>query len=93
MPRARMWYFFNTSAKQGNETFKGYTITKLDKEVVANRVSKKIEITDLETQEIKIYSSFTLAAKDIGVPSSSLSGYFSKNRSGPFKKRYILKLV
>lgn len=47
---ARMWYFFNTSAKQGNETFKGYIITKLDKEVVANRVSKKIEITDLETQ-------------------------------------------
>jgi len=90
--RAGLWYFLNKTVKLGNETLKGYTITKLDKDVV-NRGTKKLEITDLETKEIKVYPSFTLAAKALDVAPSSLSGYFANNRTNPFRKRYILKLL
>lgn len=57
------------------------------------RKTKKIEVTDIDTKEVTIYSSFTLAGKALGVAPSSLSGYFAKNRTNPFRKKYILKLV
>jgi hypothetical protein len=90
--RGALWYFFKNTVNLENETIKGYTITKLDKSVIS-RNTKKVEVTDLDTKEIKVYSSFTLAAKALDVAPSSLSGYFANNRINPFRKRYILKLV
>ena len=57
------------------------------------RGTKGIEVTDLETNEVTIYPSFTLAAEALNISPSSISGYFAKQRVNPFKKRYIFKLV
>lgn len=92
--RGRLWYFFSKTVKTGNETLKGYTITKIeDSQNKVHRKTKSIEITDIDTNEVAIYSSFTLAGEALGVAPSSLSGYFAKNRTNLFRKKYILKLV
>lgn len=97
--RAGLWYFFNKTVKSGNVTIKGYTISKLEVSNLGdplqneNKNTKKIKVIDLETNEETIYPSFTLAAQALGVKPSSLSGYFFKKRTNPFKKRYSLSLV
>ena len=77
-----------------NDTLKGYTISKItDTQVKVNRKSVKIEVTDIDTNEVKIYPSLSLAAEALNVPRSSLSGYFAKKRTNPYKNKYNLKLV
>lgn len=77
--RGRLWNFLSKSANTTDETLKGYIITKITGSTPkVNRKFKKIEVTDIETNEVNIYSSFTLAAEALGVPQSSLSGYFAK---------------
>ena len=89
--RARLWYFIH---KTENETLKGYSVSKLENiENKITRGTKGIEVTDLETNEVTIYPSFTLAAEALNISPSSISGYFAKQRVNPFKKRYIFKLV
>ena len=89
--RARLWYFIH---KTEDETLKGYSVSKLENlENKITRGTKGIEVTDLETNEVTIYPSFTLAAEALNIPTSSISGYFAKQRVNPFKKRYIFKLV
>ena len=89
--RARLWYFIH---KTRDETLKGYSISKLENiENKVTRSTKGIEVTDLETNEVTIYSSFTLAAEALNISQSSISGYFAKQRVNPFRKRYIFKLV
>ena len=92
--RGRLGYFFKNSGDTGNETVKGYIISKIeDTENKIHRKTKKIEVTDIDTNKVTIYSSFTLAGEALGVPSSSFSGYFAKNRSNLFRNKYKLKLV
>lgn len=92
--RGRLWYFFNKTVEIGNETLKGYTISKIeDSQNEIHRKTKKIEVSDVDTNEVTTYSSFTLAGKALGVAPSSLSGYFAKNRTNLFRKKYILRLV
>uniref|UniRef100_UPI0030E2B6C2 hypothetical protein n=1 Tax=Dematophora necatrix TaxID=2751867 RepID=UPI0030E2B6C2 len=99
--RAGLWYFFNKTVKSANVTIKGYTVSKLDVSnlgdlnplQIEKKNSKKIKVIDLETNEETIYPSFTLAAQVLDVKPSSLSGYFLKKRTNPFKKRYSLSLV
>lgn len=92
--RGRLWYFFTNRVDIGNETLKGYTISKIENsQNIIHRKTKKIEVTDIDTNEVTTYSSFTLAGKALGVPQSSISGYFAKNRTNLFRKKYILKLV
>lgn len=81
--------------KTGNETLKGYTISRIEdfQNNKVHRKTKSIEVTNIHTNEVTIYSSFTLAGEALGVAPSSLSGYFAKNRTNPFKNQYILKLV
>lgn len=64
-----------------------------DSLIEIKRKTNKIEVTDIDAKEVTIYSSFTLAGKALGVAPSSLSGYLAKNRTNPFRKKYILKLV
>jgi predicted transcriptional regulator len=95
--RARLWYFIN---KTEDETLKGYSVSKLENlENKITRGTKGIEVTDLETNEVTIYPSFTLAAEALNISPSSISGYFAKQRVNPslfYKKKkgwYIFKLV
>lgn len=63
----RLWYFFNKTVKTGNETLKGYTISKFFyTENVINK-TQKIEVTDLETNEVITYPSISLAGKALGI--------------------------
>jgi len=73
---------------------KGYIISKITgTQVKAYRKSNKIEVTNIDTNEVIIYPSLTLAAEALGVNRASLSGYFAKKRTKPYKNKYILKLV
>jgi hypothetical protein len=65
----------------------------MDTQVKVNRKSVSIEVTDIYTKEVKIYPSLTLAAEALDVARSSLSGYFAKKRTKPYKNKYNLKLV
>jgi group I intron endonuclease len=68
----RLWYFFNKTVKTGNETLKGYTISKLSNtKNVDNKTTKMIEVTDLDTNEINTYPSISLAGKALGISLSS----------------------
>ena len=93
--RARLWYFLSkTGVLLRRETLKGYSISKLENlENKVTRSTKGIEVTDLETNEVTIYPSFTLAAEALKISQSSISWYFAKQRVNPFRKRYIFKLV
>jgi len=92
--RKRLWNFLSNTANTENETLKGYTVSKItDKYAKVNKKSIKIEVTDIDTNEVNIYPSFTLAAEAVGVPRASLSGYLAKNRTNPYRKKYIFKLV
>jgi hypothetical protein len=75
-----MIFLNKTAAKSDNATLKGYTISKIDSVQKKNSLkrTKKIEVTNLEANEVTIYPSFTLAGKALGVAPSSLSGYFAK---------------
>lgn len=52
--------------------------------------SINIKVLDMLTGIITIYSSMSEAAKALNCPSSSISGYFSRKRQTPFKKRFLL---
>lgn len=80
--------------KTRDETLKGYSISKLENiENKVTRGTKEVEVTDLETNKVTIYPSFTLAAEALNISQASISGYFVKQRVNPFRKRYVFKLV
>jgi hypothetical protein len=66
--------------------------TKLINEKV-QKTSKRVEVTDVETKEITVYSSITAAAKALGYRQPSISLYLKENRTKPFKGKYLFKLV
>ena len=76
-----LWYFLCITVKTGKETLKGYTMTKItDYDGKVKRITLKIEVMDIDTKEVTIYPSLSLAGKAFNVRSSSLSGYFSKKK-------------
>lgn len=92
--RGRLWYFLNKTVKTGEETLKGYTISKIEDLIDSiNPNAKKIQVTDIDTNEVTVFSSFTLAGKALGISPASISVYLGKNRTNPFRKKYIFKLV
>jgi hypothetical protein len=92
--RARLWYFIRKTGFARDETLKGYSVSKLENlENKVTRSTKGIEVIDLETNEVTIYPSFTLAAEALNISPASISGYFAKQGVNPFRKRYIFKLV
>lgn len=97
--RGSLWYYFKTTNLENltSKTLKGYKLSKIETSVdvssKSNKNTKKIEVTDITTNEVNIYSSFTLAAEALGVTQSTLSLYFFRKRTTPLKKRYLLKLV
>ena len=57
------------------------------------KTSMKVEVTNVGTKEVTIYSSITAAAKVLGYRQPSISLYLKENRSKPFKGKYLFKLV
>jgi len=90
-------YFKNIESSSDKEvnTIKGYIITKLDSlsPNAVKRYSKSIEVTDIITKEVTIYSSISLAAKALGISAASISTYFNRKRNTPYKKKYLFRLI
>jgi len=57
------------------------------------KTSMKVEVTDVDTKEVKIYSSITTAARALCYRQASISLYLKENRTKPFKGKYLFKLV
>ena len=57
------------------------------------KTSIKVEVTNVDTKEVTIYSSITAAAKALGYRQPSISLYLKENRTKPFKGKYLFKLV
>lgn len=57
------------------------------------KTSMKVEVTNVNTKEITIYSSISSAARELGYRQASLSLYIKENRIKPFKGKYLFKLV
>ena len=48
------------------------------------KTSMKVEVTNVDTKEITIYSSITAAAKALSYRQPSISLYLKENRTKPF---------
>ena len=57
------------------------------------KTSMKLEVTDLDTKQVTVYSSITAAARALGYHQPSISLYLRDNRTKPFKGKYLFKLV
>jgi hypothetical protein len=55
--------------------------------------SIKVEVTNIETNEVTVYSSIGSAARALGYRQPSISLYLKENRSNPFKGKYLFKLI
>ena len=53
----------------------------------------KVEVTNIDTKEITIYSSISAAARTLGYRQPSISLYLKENRTKPFKGKYLFKLI
>ena len=76
----------------GKYTFK--LVNSNDKKIdKVQKTSKKIEVTNINTKEVTIYTSIGAAARTLGYRQPSISLYLKENRTKPFKGLYIFKLV
>lgn len=77
-----------TSESLGQNT----NIISVNKEKL-QKTSMKVEVTNVNTKEITIYSSISSAARELGYRQPSISLYIKENRIKPFKGKYLFKLV
>lgn len=76
----------------GKYTFK--LIKSDDKNIEKiQKTSKKIEVINVNTKEVTIYTSIGAAARALGYSQASISLYIKENRIKPFKGIYLFKLV
>jgi hypothetical protein len=57
------------------------------------KTSKKVEVTNIETNEVSIYSSIGIAGRSLGIRQGSISLYLKENRTKPFRGKYIFKYI
>nr|ATC70070.1 hypothetical protein [Curvularia trifolii] len=57
------------------------------------KTSTKVEVTNVDTKEVIIYSSIGAAARTLGYHQASISLYLKENRTKPFKGKYLFKFV
>lgn len=57
------------------------------------KTSMKVEVTNVDTKEVTLYSSIGAAARVLACHQGSISLYIKENRSKPFKGKYLFKLV
>lgn len=80
----------------GRYTFKLLTSEKfigVDLNNKIQKTSKKVEVTNVETNEISIYTSISSAARSLGIHQGSISLYLKENRSKPFKGKFVFKYI
>lgn len=82
----------------GKYTFKfldteGLVQTTSSTAVKVQKTSKMVEVTNVETKEVRIYPSIGAAARALGYRQPSISLYLKENRTNPFKGMYLFKLV
>ena len=61
--------------------------------VKIQKTSKKIEVTNIETQKVTLYPSIGAAARELGYHQASISLYLKENRTKAYKGLYLFKLV
>lgn len=69
------------------------SISKFDSNYLNHPNSIKIEVTDLELNTINSYTSVHSAARTLGIGHNTISNYFKRNQTRPYKGRYIFKKV
>jgi hypothetical protein len=84
--------------KQVNPVLDRYTFNFLDGESINMKpkkqiTSKSLKVVNINTNEITVYPSITLAAKVLGLRQASISLYLKDNRTKPFKGLYLFELV
>lgn len=58
------------------------------------KTSMKVEVTNVDTKEVTIYTSISTAARELGFRQASISLYLKENRTKPFKGKYLfIKLI
>ena len=73
---------------------KGYSVSKItDSHVKVNRLYLQLEVTVVDTNEVIIYPSLTLAAEALGINRASISVYLAKKRTNAYKNKYYFKSV
>lgn len=82
----------------GKYTFKlldteGLVQTTSTAAIKVQKRSKKVEVTNVETKEVTIYTSIGAAARALGYRQPSISLYLKENRTKPFKGLYLFKLI
>lgn len=77
----------------GRYTFKLLNSNSENPVSVNQKTYKKLEVTLVNTQEVKLFPSIGAAARTLGIRQSSISLYLKGNQTKPFKGVYIFKLV
>jgi hypothetical protein len=62
-----------------------------DPSIKIQKTSKKIEATNVETNEVTLYPSIGAAARALGYLQPSISLYLKENRTKPFKGLYYFR--
>jgi hypothetical protein len=76
----------------GKYTFK--LINSNDKKIEKIPItSKSVEVTNVNTKEVTVYTSIGAAARALKSRQASISLYLKENRVKPFKGIYLFKLV
>lgn len=57
------------------------------------KTSMKLEVTNVETKEVRVYPSIGVAARELGYRQPSISLYLKEKRTKPFKGIHLFKLV
>jgi len=97
--RALYVYFkLKDNSDGGNDIhdIKGYIISKTDHSSNPPRISKSaqaIQVTNVETNEVTIYPSRTLAGEALGIGKKIISNYFSQKQTTPYKKKFFFKKI
>ena len=53
----------------------------------------KLEVTNVDTNEIIVYLSIGAAAKALGIRQISISTYLKKGQTTPFRGKYLFKAI
>lgn len=57
------------------------------------KTSISVEVTNVDTKEVTVYSSIGSVARKLGYHQASISLYLKENRTKPFKGKYLFKFV
>jgi hypothetical protein len=59
----------------------------------AGKLSKRVEVLDIDTSKRTIYNTISAAAEALNINQAAISMYFVRNQKRPFRGRYIFTKV